>query len=202
MNTGDNFDLDEDEIIIINNKNEQTIIEDQTIVEVKDQTIVEVKDQTIKENQTIVEVKDQTIKSLNLKKTICLSISAILFLVIGSLILFIFDIIGLVTITIPDVYNKCPTSSIWYYVLISLIIGSINLYFQSTKKKNELICNDIIVLFECIIMFIWGAYELFGNSCVNTVNDTILFKVALCHWIISTISTCIIIFSILLFCIK
>jgi len=193
MNTGDNIELD--------NPDENNKIEIEKIVEhsIVENSIVEIEKIA---DQSIIEIAEQPNKSTNLKQTICLSISMILLLMIGNLILFIFDIIGLVTITMNDVYNKCSTSNIWCYVLVSLIIGSINLYFQSTKKKNEVICNDIIVLAECITMFIWGAYELFGNTCINKLNDTILFKVALCHWIVSILCTSIIVFSILLCCIK
>jgi hypothetical protein len=185
MNTGDNIELNNPD------ENNKTIIEIE-IEKIDEHSIVE-----IAEN-SIVEIAVEPIKSSNLKQTICLSISAILFLLVGNILLFIFDIIGLVTTTINDVYNKCSTSNIWSYVLVSLIIGSINLYFQGTKRKNEVICNDIIVLAECITMFIWGAYELFGNTCVDKLNDTILFKVALCHWIVSILCTSIIVFSILL----
>lgn len=33
-------------------------------------------------------------------------------------------------------------------------------------------------------MFIWGFYEFFGIDCVNKLNTTLIYNLALVHWLL------------------
>jgi hypothetical protein len=108
----------------------------------------------------------------------------VLFLIVGSVVWFVYGIIFLVNDY--HVADDCSDSNLWAYVLVAVI-----LYWQKVNAKNIgkdeafgiLICSAIIDFG----LAIWGATELFhktdGSGC-NELEDSNLWKFGLATFIV------------------
>jgi len=104
-----------------------------------------------------------------------------LFIVLGGFITYIvFTIIGLTMTSNDTVLSKCPDSSLWIFVIVSMVMGVLNVGINSiTDKKSKKTLRLIIGLIISVGMTSWGSYEIWGNSCNNKhFGETILYQIA------------------------
>ena len=133
---------------------------------------------------------------------ICGYIFAILILLAGALSYYIFGIIFL--IQDYNVSNECKDSSLWEYVLVSLILSTSYLKYKNDGEENGVDKQVVLLVLLGIInlaISIWGGLELFYKSC-DDLNDSNL-------WIFGVISfglqllnvfICVIVFPIIVCC--
>ena len=94
----------------------------------------------------------------------------------------VFGIISLV-----ENYNiskDCKGSSLWEYVLVSIILCSNVFSIKFTSDKN-IDLSACVLVFIAIIelgLAIWGGNEIYKYSC-NNLNNTLLWKIALASFI-------------------
>ncbi len=90
-----------------------------------------------------------------------------------------------------DVSDVCEKSNLWYYLTTVFIIQIFNknddLSENENKKENKKSANNGFLFLCSIGLFIWGAYELFGISCVSELKSTLLYKLSLASWILSCV---------------
>lgn len=117
----------------------------------------------------------------------------------GIISLIVLDIIALKNISASDVHDECNNSALWYYVLVSLILTCIGSLFSQNNKddkdnkdinNNKINNNNVVIINNFILsvaIFVWGSIELWGTECVDNINHTLLYKMAMVHWIIGVI---------------
>ena len=106
---------------------------------------------------------------------ICTYIFAILALLACALSYYIFGIIFL--IQDYNVSNECKGSSLWEYVLVSLILSTSYLKYKNDGEENGVDKQIVLLVLLGIInlaISIWGGLELFYKSC-DDLNDSNLW---------------------------
>jgi hypothetical protein len=95
----------------------------------------------------------------------------------GSIIYFIFTVVGLVKESYNEQLNQCSNSHLWIYILVNLVVNGLNaiLVYYSIYKKQT--CTDKENLYVFLGLLAWGCYELFGVRCVENLQSTMLYKI-------------------------
>lgn len=112
----------------------------------------------------------------------------------GFVALITFDIMALAEYSNRDITNKCSDSSMWIYLLVSLIL----MFVQSgnSKDTNENNYGNHLIVF--LPMTIWGCIEFWDVKCVNEIENTAIYYMANIHFILYIISSSIFALIILL----
>ena len=88
-----------------------------------------------------------------------------------------------------DVSEVCQESNLWYYLTTIFIMCILDIKNIVSNSKNRL--NNINTEFTISLgLFIWGLYEFVGIKCVNNLESTLLYKLSLSFWILSSILSC------------
>lgn len=121
-------------------------------------------------------------------------------IVAGAITQIVFDIIALKQTSNNEVTDECPSSALWSFVLVSLILNCLSLIFQSGSSKKEETQNKqgitINVITVNVAVCVWGCIELWGVECVSEVDDTLLYTMAMVHVISSIVSLGIVVLCI------
>ena len=133
---------------------------------------------------------------------ICLYIFAILILLGAALSYCIFGIIFL--IQDYNVSNECKGSSLWEYVLVSLILSTSYLNYKNDGQENGVDKQVVLLVLLGIInlaISIWGGLELFYKSC-DDLNDSNLWIFGVVPFGLQLLNVfiCIIVFPIIVCC--
>ena len=111
----------------------------------------------------------------------CISCFSVISLVTASITYLVFAIIGLVNTSHKEIQDICPNSNIWIYLLVILILNGgffgNNIKAIGERKKSGacgIICNLLLQMgFLC-----WGAYEIWGVSCVDEIRPDLVYTMA------------------------
>jgi len=141
---------------------------------------------------------------------VVLGILFILGLVAGSISFIVYTIIGLCDLSFKEQKKQCSNSNLWVYVLVNLIVTSmISMSVTKTEKKLksisilESLLSFIIQILISLGFTVWGCYEFFGVNCIDTLNDTILYKILEINVVLGIIfNSCIILILSVFLCIK
>ena len=124
----------------------------------------------------------------------CLCLFAII--IIGlSITYIVFIITALIDTSYDTVKNTCPGSSLWLYLLLSLILGlglsaSTTKCIKSDDKCIQIIGNLFAMVFSIGLM-VWGLLEIVNNKCIINLDDTLLYKMGFATMIMQGFSTII-----------
>jgi|TARA_B100001093_G_scaffold520013_1_gene612052 hypothetical protein len=133
---------------------------------------------------------------------ICLYIFAILILLAAALSYYIFGIIFL--IQDYNVSNECKGSSLWEYVLVSLILSTSYLKYKNDGEENGVDKQVVLLVLLGIInlaISIWGGLELFYKSCDDLDESNLwIFGVASFGLQLLNVFICVIVFPIIVCC--
>jgi hypothetical protein len=94
----------------------------------------------------------------------------------GIVTLITFDIIALTETSPSDIEDLCPSSGLWYYVLVALIL----ILFQGccmSQDRSYGACSALVPL----AMLIWGSIELWTVGCVSELEDTTIYTMSMVH---------------------
>ena len=130
---------------------------------------------------------------------ICGYIFAILILLAGALSYYIFGIIFL--IQDYNVSNECKGSSLWEYVLVSLILSTSYLKYKNDGEENGVDKQIVLLVLLGIInlaISIWGGLELFYKSCDDLNHSNLwIFGVVSFGLQLLNVFICLIVFPII-----
>ena len=133
---------------------------------------------------------------------ISLYIVAILILLAAALSYYIFGIIFL--IQDYNVSNECKGSSLWEYVLVSLILSTSYLKYKNDGEENGLDKQLVLLVLLGIInlaISIWGGLELFYKSCDDLNHSNLwIFGVVSFGLQLLNVFICVIVFPIIVCC--
>tara|TARA_E500000178_G_C16785571_1_gene645623 strand:- start:251 stop:784 length:534 start_codon:yes stop_codon:yes gene_type:complete len=123
-----------------------------------------------------------------------------LFLLVGGFITYIvFTIIGLGMTSNDTVLSNCPGSTLWIFVIVSMVMGILNVGINSITDnyKSKKTLRLIIGLVISVAMTSWGSYEIWENSCNKKhFGETILYQIANACVIINIIALSLIFIAI------
>lgn len=113
--------------------------------------------------------------------------------------------IGLSVLSLVNTDNKqvdtiCPDSTIWIFVLVSLIINLGNfINCVSTDNDKQInICKNVFGTLISIGIIGWGGYEIWGNRCnIDNLGDKLLFKMAITTVILDMVLVSIVLIAML-----
>jgi len=89
-----------------------------------------------------------------------------------------------------DIAHECTNSSLWAYVLTSVIISLLRFCGKNNKENKNIESNICIIICLGLIELafsIWGGVELFQKSC-NNLYETNLWTFALITFILQIIA--------------
>jgi len=117
----------------------------------------------------------------------------------------IFSIIALVNTSHKEIQDICPFSNIWIYLLLTLILNGgffgTNIKAVDLKEdKKSGCCSSICTLLLQIGFLCWGAWEIWGVSCVDNIRPNIIYTMAEINVIATIVITGIIIVAGCLIC--
>ena len=124
----------------------------------------------------------------------CLCCSSVI--IVGlAITYFVFIVKALVDTSNDTVTNTCPGSSLWLYLLLSLILG-IFLNGSATKctTNDDKYVQKIGHLFGMgfsIWLMVWGILEIMNNKCIINLDDTLLYKMGFASMIMQGVSSII-----------
>ena len=126
------------------------------------------------------------------------SLLAILLLA-GSIAYIVFNILYL--IEFYDEANDCKGSHLWEYVLVSLILSTLNIKMKSDENENAAALLTIIGVIN-LCLSTWGSIELWQNCCTE-LRYSNLWNVGLASFVIQCflVFLCVVVPPILLCCI-
>jgi hypothetical protein len=96
-------------------------------------------------------------------------------LILGSIVYVVFAIISLCETSYIEQKNMCKQSNMWLYILINLIISSVNTTSFVNKRYSDEKQTPILNILILFGLLSWGCYELFGVECVNNLHSTLLY---------------------------
>ena len=102
-------------------------------------------------------------------------------IITGIVLLTVYDIIALKSVSAADISDKCEGSGAWYFVLVSLILC----YVQVGVSKNDK--NGYTGLMIPLAMLIWGSIEMWSIECVDDIKGTEIYTMMKVHVILSYI---------------
>lgn len=126
------------------------------------------------------------------------SLLAIL-LIAGCIAYIVFSILYL--IEFYDEANDCKDSHLWEYVLVSLILSTVNIKMKSDENDNAALIITVTGVIN-LGLSVWGAIELWTNCC-SELRYSNLWDVGLASFIIQCflVFLCVVIPPTLLCCI-
>ncbi len=101
---------------------------------------------------------------------------------------------ALETMSYTERREKCPQSHIWLYLLVNMmscLILSFYFLIGSVWRVREKIQTNLFFFTRKFIhagLVVWGCYELWGVSCVDSITHTTLYDMAYAHVIINIIT--------------
>ena len=116
----------------------------------------------------------------------------------------VFCIIALCEVSFRTTQNRCPGSTLWIYLLISMIIHGSAAKNSKQEKDNlpaALVCNIAFV----IAFASWGTYELWGRPEEDkecNLDDLLIYTMASVQVIVSWVLILIFIVIMLIICCK
>ena len=121
----------------------------------------------------------------------CLIVLLVMGIIGASMALFVFDVIGLNETSNEQLHSECKDSNIFAFVIVVILFPCLQPCFttQDEQKRKSLsgVLGSLCSVGLLVGIFIWGTYEIFGVSCVPSIEDTTLYKVAYIHWVLLTI---------------
>jgi len=80
--------------------------------------------------------------------------------------------------TVNEENEICPKSSMWYYIITSMILILLNNITTNLSMSGIFVeCCNMSGLGAMIIMVVWGCTCLWSTPCVNELSSTLLFAV-------------------------
>ena len=126
----------------------------------------------------------------------CIYTLLAILLLSGSIAYIVFNILYL--IEFYDEANDCKGSHLWEYVLVSLILSTVNIKMKSDENENAAALLTIIGVIN-LCLSTWGAIELWQNCCTE-LRYSNLWNIGLASFIIQSflVFLCVVVPPILL----
>ena len=110
----------------------------------------------------------------------CIYTLLAILLLAGSIAYIVFNILYL--IEFYDEANDCKGSHLWEYVLVSLILSTLNIKMKSDENENAAALLTVIGVIN-LCLSTWGAIELWQNCCTE-LRYSNLWNVGLASFVI------------------
>jgi hypothetical protein len=92
----------------------------------------------------------------------------------------VYSIIALIETSHKDIQDLCPNSNLWSYLLIILVLGSVERYtiIKAYFKTDPNYCEITSRIFIQVCLLMWGVYELWGIRCANKIKSNFVHTMA------------------------
>ena len=107
----------------------------------------------------------------------CGFILLMLGIVVGWITWAIFSVTALVNTSNDEIKDKCSDSNLWILLLLTVIIGFINLLTSNVKsnKEDEEQKVNVVNSLVSIALLIWSGIELFSPCALDNLDDTRIY---------------------------
>ena len=86
------------------------------------------------------------------------------------------------------VTNQCPTSALWLYVFVTVILtmlDELKFWCYPKDQRKEILFSSGSILYEGIVSFgfiVWGLYEMQQPCVTDAIRDTPLYQMV--NWLV------------------
>lgn len=114
----------------------------------------------------------------------CIIFISVIIIIAGVITPIVYDIKALMETSNREVYDLCPSSKMWYFILITLITSNLTILINIDRNPIIISINGIIL---SLCTLIWGCVELFSVSCVDNLKGTLIYTMTLVNVSLSAI---------------